>query len=411
MTTTFFTAVAVLLLAAGAGGWVTRRLGLTQTVGELLAGAIVGPTVLGHVWPSLQHGLFPASVMSPLQLFALLVVLIYVAQTAAEVDRSFLRGSGRRSIGIVGVGTVLAVASGVVVHQVAPELVPHGVSTTAFVLVAAAALLVTALPVLARILDETELTHTPVGTWALALALYVDFVAFTISAAGISLAHSSFAWDLPAGPALLVGMIVGAKLLAPQLGRIRRVDVRVGVDVALLVGALAAASATGASTLLAAAIVGALIWRRRPGAAAGAVSAAPLVRALVPLYIAYVGLTVDLTTLAHPHLVTATLVILAVAVVGKLLSSALAVRVLPLHRRDLPLLAALGNARGLTDLILIGLAYTAGVLSADAYAAFVLMTLVTTAVSGALARPLARRAASVRSAAPKPIAVPVAAGS
>src|SRR4051812_6356678 len=108
MTTTFFTAVVVLLLAAAAGGWVTRRLGLTQTVGELLPGAIVGPTVLGHVWPSLQHGLFPADVMPPLQLFSLLVVLIYVAQTAAEVDRGFLRGSGRRSIGIVGVGAALA---------------------------------------------------------------------------------------------------------------------------------------------------------------------------------------------------------------------------------------------------------------------------------------------------------------
>ena len=67
MTTTFFTAITVLLAAAGACGWITRRLGLTQTVGELAGGVLVGPTVLGHVWPSLQHGLFPADVLPPIQ--------------------------------------------------------------------------------------------------------------------------------------------------------------------------------------------------------------------------------------------------------------------------------------------------------------------------------------------------------
>jgi Kef-type K+ transport system membrane component KefB len=406
MATTFFTGLGVLLVAAAAGGWVTRRLGLTQTVGELLAGAIVGPTVLGHVWPTLEQGLFPAGVMPSLQLFALFVVLVYVAQTAAQVDRKVLAGSGLRSLVIVAVGTVVAIASGVAVHQVSPQLVPHGVSSTAFVLVAAAALLVTALPVLARILDETGLTRTSVGSWALALAVYVDFIAFTIAAAGVSLAHASFSIDVVAGPALIVALIVGARSFAPLHARIRRVDVRIGVDLAILIGALAAASATGASTLLAAAIVGALLWRRRPGTAAGAVTAAPLVRALVPLYIAYVGLTVDLTSLAHPRQLTAALVILLVAVAGKFIGAAVAVRLLPLRRSDLPLLAALGNARGLTDLILIGVAHSAGVLSDDAYAAFVLMTLVTTAAAGALARPLAQRAAAARMVATRRIAKP-----
>jgi Kef-type K+ transport system membrane component KefB len=403
MSTAFFTALVVLLAAAAAGGWIARRLGLTQTVGELVAGAIVGPTVLGHVWPDLQHGLFPADVMPTLQLIALLVVLIYVAQTAAEVDRSTFAGGSVRSAVIVVVGTGLAIASGFAVHAVAPELVPGNVSTIAFVLVAAAALLVTALPVLARILDETGLTNTPVGSWSLALALYADFVAFTMAAAGISLAHASFAPEIVGGPALLVAMIVAGVYLAPLLARIRRTDVRVAVDLTILVGALAAASALEASTLLAAAIVGAVLWRRRPGATAGAVSSAPIIRALVPVYIAYVGLTVDLTTLAHPRLLTATLVILLVAVAAKVVTAALAVRLLPLRLRELPLVAALGNARGLTDLILIGIAHSAGVLSDDAYAAFVLMTLVTTGAAGILARPLAVRAARRRGVAPKPI--------
>lgn len=398
MTTDFLSAIVVMLGAALCCGWVTRELGMTEVAGQLLAGALLGPTLLGHVWPGFEHQLLPKSVMPSVGLFALLIVLVYVAEIGSEIDARVFDVRGTKPVLIVAGSTLIAVLSAVLVQQSFPSLVPRHVSTIAFTLFVAAALLITAVPVLARILDETGLTRTYVGGWALAIAVYVDFVAFTIAATATPLAKSHVSAAVLEGPAVLLGTLALCYLLAPVVARIRRPERRVAVEIAVLVLALAAASATNASTLVAAFIVGAVLWRRVAAGRGSSRASTVVVRALVPVYIVYSGFQVNLRALTHPNLLLAVTVVLLVAVGGKLLASLLAARVLNFNRYQARTLAVLGNTRGLTELILISLGRSTGILSADAYSILFLMTLVTTAASGLLAGIVVRDAAHARRA-------------
>jgi Kef-type K+ transport system membrane component KefB len=288
---------------------------------------------------------------------------------------------------------MLAVVSALIIQQCFGNLVPRHISSVAFTLFVTSALLITAVPVLARILDETGFTRTYVGGWALAIAVYVDFVAFTIAGIAGPLAKSHLSAEVLEGPAVLVGTFVLCHLLAPAAARITRQEIKLAVAVAALALALAAASATNASTLVAAFIIGAVLWRRmiaaeRESAVSTASNGGPnaLLRALVPIYIVYSGFQVNLRALTHSNLLLAAAVVLVLAVLGKVLASLLAARVLGFDRYQARILAVLGNTRGLTELILISLGHSAGILSDGAYSILFLMTLVTTAGSGVLAR-------------------------
>ncbi len=386
LNTDFLTVVCVMLAAAFCCGWVTRALGMTQTAGELFAGLLVGPSLLGQLSPGLEHRFLPSSAMPAVGLFGLIIVLVYVAQTGAEIDARVFEVRGTRLVLIVAASTAIALLSAVVIERSFTSLVPLHASSFAFTLFVAAALLITAVPVLARILDETGLTRTYVGGSALAIAVYVDFVAFTIAAIATPLARSHISLAVLQGPAVLVGTLVLCLLLAPAVRRIKRQHQRIGVEVAILALALAAASATNASPLVAAFIVGAVLWRSRVQSEKGATASSALLRALVPIYIVYSGFKVNLGSLAHANLIVAAVLVLALAVLGKLVASWIGARMLGLESYQARVFAVLFNARGLTELILISLGHSAGILSESAYSILFLMTLVTTAASGMLAR-------------------------
>jgi Kef-type K+ transport system membrane component KefB len=336
--------------------------------------------------------------MPSVGLFGLLIVLVYVAQTGAEIDRRVFDVRGVKPVLIVAGSTAIAVISGFIIQGSFNDLVPRHVSSVAFALFVAAALLITAVPVLARILDETGLTRTYIGGWALAIAVYVDFVAFTIAAVATPLAKAHITPSVLEGPGVLLATLVLSLWLAPAIARVEPKERRIALEMALLAGALAAASATNASTLVAAFIVGAIVWRRGSEGDNESKPMTSLVRALVPVYIVYSGLQVNLRALTHSNLLLAAAVVLVLAIVGKLLASLLAARLLGFERYQTRMLAVLGNTRGLTELILISLGHTAGILSTDAYSILFLMTLVTTAASGALARLAVRDSARARSA-------------
>lgn len=390
--TTFLLAVGIALVVAGACGWLTRRCGLTQTVGEIVAGLLLGPTILGHLWPQAERALFPSDVVSSIELVATLVVLVHVAQVGAAIDQRVFRVPARTLGAIVALALALALLSGVALRQSFPELVPSGVSSWAFLLFVSAALMVTAVPVLARLLDETGLTRSYAGGWALALAVCVDALAFTVAAIATSLSANDFTAKVVAGPIVLVAFVAVGTWLRPRVAAIKRGELRILLDLALLALALAAASAVDASTIVAAFVVGAFVWRAGRSEGEGTLVAAPVVRGLVPLYLVYSGLNVDLGAVFHADLLGTAAVVLGLAVVGKTLASVAAGRLLGLGREDRGLLAVLANTRGLTELVLLNLGHSAGVLSDDAYAVFFVMTIVTTAASGALARRYAERA-------------------
>jgi Kef-type K+ transport system membrane component KefB len=356
---------------------------LPRVVGEMTAGLILGQSLLGHVWPHAESLLFGHRVLVVLKPLALVVVLLYLALVGAQLDLRALAGRTRGLAGGVAVGLAAAAGGAAVVRWALPELRPTGVDDWAYLVFVACALLVSAVPVLARILDEAGLAATRVGNVTLALSIADDCIAFSAVAVTIAVVAHDEWWRALAGVALLVSLFVSAR---PVRGLLRQRPGATAVG-AVAVGGLAVVAGTidslAGTMLLAACVVGALAWR--PRELGGSVPYARAIRTAVPLYIAYAGLSVDAGRLAHPRLLVAIVVATLLAVGTKALASFAAGRFLAFGRGESVSMVVLRNTRGLTELVVLNLGYQAGLLSHDLYTVFFAMALITTAASGVLA--------------------------
>jgi Kef-type K+ transport system membrane component KefB len=380
--TAFLLAVGAIFVTAAACGSLAARLRLPRVVGEMGAGLVLGQSLLAHAWPRAHEYLFGESVLDILKPLGLLVVLLYVALIGAELDRSVLRERTRGFLAAVAVGFAIAVGGAAIIGVSLSDLEPHGVPHWTFYVFLTGAILVTAVPVLARILDETGLTRTRVGAVTLSLSIADDFIAFSIVAIAIAVAtHGSLGLAL-AGTAVLGGVTVAGKYTREIRRRLRMPAVS-ALGIGMLALVAGSVDALGASTLVVAFLVGALFWRR--DWRTRTVPGGGTIRALVPLYIVYAALSVDVTRLATPRLAFGIVLVTAVAIGTKIVACLAAGRLLRLDRTEALSLTVLRNTRGLTELVALNLGFQAGLLSQDLYAVFFSMALLTTAASGAVA--------------------------
>jgi K+:H+ antiporter len=379
----FLLAVGLIFFAAAVCGSIAARFGIPRVVGEMAAGLVLGQSFLGHVWPRAESYLFSATVLDALKAIGLLVVFLYVALVGAELDRSALSGHSRRLVGATAIGLAAAIGGAAVVGTVLSDLEPSGVPKWTYYAFLTGALLVTAVPVLARILDETGLTGTRVGSVTITLCIADDFVAFSIVAVAIAVATDGSLALALAGTAML-GVLALVWKANPRINlpvRDPRAISAVGIGILALVAG--ATNVLGASALVASFLVGAIVWRAL--SPSGAVPGGDVIRALVPLYIVYAGLSVDVSRLAHSRLAWGILLVTLMAIATKSAASLLSGPLLSLDRRETLSLVVLRNTRGLTELVALNLGYQAGLLSQDLYSVFFAMALLTTAASGAIA--------------------------
>lgn len=381
--TAFLLAVGLIFLTAAVCGSIAVRLGLPRVVGEMTAGLVLGESLLGHVWPRAESYLFGESVSGVLATVGLLIVLMYIALIGAEFDRPALRGLSGRLLAAVALGLAAAIAGAGVLGWALTDIEPQDAPRWAGYVFLTGALLVTAVPVLARILDEAGLTMTRVGTVTLTLSIADDFVAFSMIAVAIAVATGGSVALAIGGTAILAGLVLGSKLAYRIRQRVGEARAASALGLGILTVSLGAIDSLGASTLVAAFIVGGLVWR--PTSSASAVPGADLIRALVPLYIVFAALSVDVTRLVEPRLAFAIVLVTMVAVATKGVACLMAGRVLSLDKSETISLVVLRNTRGLTELVALNLGYQAGLLSQDLYTVFFAMALLTTAASGAIA--------------------------
>jgi len=391
MATHFLLSVGVILVCAAVFGRLAMLLSLPAVVGEMAVGPLLGATVLGRISPRTEHALISPDVQPALELCALLVVLLYVAEFAAETDVGYVLERRRATAGAAVAGAVLAGAGAGLVYLLLSKYVPADVSGVSFFLVATGALLITAVPVLGRILDELRLTDTRPGGLAMSLAVVDDFVAFGIVAIGVAVSGKQSFWFAVGGSVFLAALVVVPRFVPPEW-RERAVGPSLAAPLGLVALAAAAANGLGGSTIIAAFVLGAFVWRRsdRPARERTA-DPSSVLRALVSLYVVWTGLSVDFADLARARLATGVLVVFVLAVTTKVLASACAARTLRLDREELRALAILRNTRGLTELIVLNIGRDAGIFSSELYAIFFAMALLTTATSGFVIKLLATR--------------------
>ncbi|MFI6304533.1 cation:proton antiporter [Amycolatopsis thailandensis] len=396
--TRFLLAVGAILLVSHFCGEVLRRIGQPPVLGEIVGGLLLGPSVLGLIWPSAGAWLFTADVLSSLDRAAQLGLVVFMFLLGCElrtdrIERKSLVGAvvlgGMGLPFAAGIGVAFA-ASSVLAGADAPK--------TGYVLFFALALAITALPVLARILVDLDLDRTGLGALSLTSAAIGDGVAWltlTLILVGIG-QHGD--GNVVMTAILAVVLVVFTHLVVRRiLGRlVTRIESDKVLTVLLLVGAIGFAVLTqllGLHALLGAFLFGTAVPRDCP--AVERISAQLrgfTVVVLLPLFFALVGLSTSIgllgADLSHWLLFAG---ILVVAQLTKFIGAGGAARLAGLPGRQAIQLGTLMNCRGVTELVVatIGLKY--GLVNQLGFTILVLVAVVTTAITGPLMRFLGRR--------------------
>jgi len=382
----FIAALLIVLVTALALGEGFRRLGHAPLIGEVLAGLILGPSLLALVDTN------PAtSAGAGLGTVATLGVFFVVLAAGIEVGRSGLRQAVREGTAIVAVvefifpfylGTLLAQA----LHL---DPLPS--------LLLATGMAVTALPVSVRILIDLDLLQTRLGRAIVSVAIVNDIIAFAMLGVILTLQSSITGGDPYGGIAIGVGKILLFVLLVSIIGwlfllkradgrphlaaftaKLRRPEAAFGIAVALALGMGALAEMLGIHFVVGVFYAGVFLTSEAVG-----MSQFALVRNttqsvglgfLAPVFFAYVGLRISITQV--DWLLVA--VVTAVAFLGKIIGGAIGGYAAGFRGRELAALGIGLNARGMMELLLADIGLQAGIITQSLYAAIVFMTLVTT---------------------------------
>jgi Kef-type K+ transport system membrane component KefB len=425
--------LAVIAACALAFGALAQRVGQAVVVGEIVAGLLLGPSLLGVLPGHLDELLFPAAVRPYLQLLASVALVLFMFGIGFEVDIERIRRSGRDVMRIGAASVLLPVIAAVAIAPLlwaAHHRSEPGVSEMQFVAFMAIVLSVTALPVLARVLADAQLFGTPLGELALVVAAMTDLVSWIALAALLSWVGAT-GTGMPLGALMLwlaalfvVLMLVVRPLLLWGLEGpwYERYGPR-GASLLLLVALTLCAAATthlGLHPAFGAFALGVACPRRRKpsavdpaaaplaaaeGRSARAVSAADALSGaglvLVPLYFIVTGLKVDATNLGLDGLVElcALLVVATASKVGSVRWAALRCG----HdRREALALGLLLNTRGLTELIVLDIGRSAGVIDGRLFTVLVLVAIITTAMTTPLLPLALRRGGSAADRLPVP---------
>ncbi|HEX2077280.1 MAG TPA: cation:proton antiporter [Longimicrobium sp.] len=388
--------VAVILAAARGVGLLCRRVRQPQVVGEMVAGILLGPSLLGWAWPQAAARLFPAESLGFLGALSQVGLLLFMFLVGLELNPRLLRERGRTAVAASAASIAAPLLLGSLLAALLyPRLAPAGVPFPAFALFMGAAMSVTAFPVLARILEERGLTGTRTGAVALACAAVDDAAAWCLLAAVGLLVRADPGglppWAMAGGSAAFVlgALYVARPLLA---GLERAVQRRGALSQDLLALALGVALAfawttewLGIHAVFGAFLAGAVM----PGGGAFAAAAREklgdvTVVLLLPLFFAFTGLRTDLGLVAGAQMWGFCALIVLVAVAGKFGGCTVAARLTGASWRESAALGVLMNTRGLMELVILGVGLQAGVISPALFTMMVLMAVVTTLMTAPL---------------------------
>ena len=397
----FWLQLLALLLAARGLGAVMRSFGQPAVIGEIGAGVLLGPSVLGHLAPGLHDWLFPDD---PLQRSLLagpawIGVFLLLIVTGLETDLALIRRLGRATARVALGSLVLPVLAGVGLGVALPAaFVGEGTEREVFALFMGTALGISALPVIATILSDLDLMRRNVAQVLLAAAMADDIAGWILlgMVAGLAQSGSLDAARLAFTIAGLV-MFLG---LAFTLGQravdalLRAVTLRrwglSGSLTAVLLVALASGATThaiGLEAVFGAFIAGIVLGRSRFHDTEVFSQLDGVTRAFfAPLFFATAGLRVDLGLLADPQVLLWGIAVLGIATASKAGGAYLGSRLAGLPRREGLALGVGLNARGAVEIVVATVGLSLGVLNAQSYALVVLMAIVTSMMAPPLLR-------------------------
>lgn len=388
--------ILTILLATRLMGSLFHKWNQPTVVGEILAGILLGPSLLGWVLPGAKAFIFPVASLDIVAQLGQIGVCLFMFVVGLDFDVAALRQRAHVAVLISHVSIIFPFFLGVLsaIWLFVP-LAPRGAAFMPFALFMGIATSITAFPVLARLLTERGMIETPLGGTAITCAAMDDISAWSILAfivVFIRGGHSGTIW-LQLG-LLLVYLALMLRVIRPYLARGLSA---LGADegaldasalVAILIFVLASALTTealGVHALFGAFLAGAVVPRFQPLRAALKIRLDAICSTfLLPLFFAITGLKTQIGLLQSAGDWGIVLLVVLIAGTGKLAGTMLAARSAGMNWLDAFRLGALMNTRGLMELIALNMGYDLGILPPKLFTALVLMALITTLLTGPL---------------------------
>jgi Kef-type K+ transport system membrane component KefB len=386
-----FVDLAVIVATSAGLGEIAARCRQPPVIGEIIAGILLGPTLLGALPGHLTSRLFPLQDRPFLSMLASLGLAFFMFTVGFELDHAHIRQM--RSATAVSLGSValpFAAGAGLALLLYPASHIAAGrqVAELPFVLFFGVAMSITAFPVLARILTSLDLHRSQLGTFVMACAAGADVTAWGVLSFVVAVAVGSgtlhaavllaellgFALVLLFGIRPLMRAALTSRLAARNDGKLPQLLVIVGLMLSAWV-----TTRLGFQPVFGSFAFGAIIPK---DAILKAAPEVPLLieqagKLLVPVFFVTTGLSVDLSSLGAGGYLEA-LLLIAVACAGKFGGSAGAALLVGFDRRRSAAIGVLMNSRGLTELVVLQVGVSLRILNERLAAMMILMAIVTT---------------------------------
>jgi Kef-type K+ transport system membrane component KefB len=382
-------------------GWLFVKIRQPRVVGEIVAGVLLGPSLLGWVAPSALAFLFPAQWLGPLYSLSYVGLLLFMFQVGLELDVHELQRLGPAVVLTSNISILVPFLAGAGLSLfLHPELSNPAISVSSFALFMGTAMSITAFPVLARILTERNLLQSKVGVIAISCAAVDDVTAWCLLAllvVKVRAGGGTPLWLTLGGLLAYVALMVW--LVRPLLAHSRAFKgptISPNTLATVLLFVFLSAWTTerlGIHALFGAFFAGAILPKGERLTHSVVSKLETLTNVLLlPLFFAFTGLRTSVKLLAGPKLWFDCVLIILVAVAGKLLGCVLPLRWAGASWREALSVGVLMNTRGLVELVILNVGLDLGVISPTLFSMMVIMALVTTFMTSPLLGLLARKA-------------------
>jgi len=385
--------IVTIILIAKFFGWLCTKIKQPSVIGEMIAGIVLGPSLVGLYFPEFSGALFPKQSLGNLQFLSQIGLILFMFIVGMELDLKVLRGKAKDAVIISHASIIFPFALGMcLAYFIYPSFAPEGVQFLSFGLFMGIAMSITAFPVLARIVQERGITKTKLGTIVITCAAADDITAWCILAAVIAIVKAgSIVSSLYTIMLAIAYVFLMLKIVRPFLTKLGNIHTSkenltkpvVAIFFLTLIISAYTTEVIGIHALFGAFMAGTIMPDNIKFRTlfTEKVEDVALVL-LLPLFFVFTGLRTQIGLINDVELWKVTGFIIAMAVVGKFLGSTLAAKFVGQNWKDSLSIGALMNTRGLMELVVLNIGYDLGVLSPPIFSMMVLMALTTTFMTG-----------------------------
>jgi Kef-type K+ transport system membrane component KefB len=385
--------IVMIILVARLFGWVFKKIGQPTVIGEIIAGIVLGPSLLGMYFPGFFAALFPVESLGNLKFLSQIGLILFMFVIGMELDIKVLKNKASEAVVISHASIIIPFALGIgLSYFVFNRFAPVGVQFLSFSLFMGIAMSITAFPVLARIVQEREIHKTKLGAIVITCAAADDITAWCLLAVVIAIVKAgdfiSSLYVISLAAIYVLVMIFIVKPFLKRIGDLYGSKNSIGKPVLaifflFLILSSYATEVIGIHALFGAFMMGSImpdISKFRMIFIEKVEDVAVIL--LLPLFFVFTGLKTEIGLINDPYLWKVTGAIIMVAVVGKFFGSALAAKFVGQNWKDSLTIGALMNTRGLMELIVLNIGLELKVLTPEVFTMMVIMALVTTFMTG-----------------------------